>query len=305
MSGTKLRLNGADWRPVGTNLYNLASFGTTTCSYPANDDLARQFNEMGPNVDIVRFWAHQRYATRNGIRDWTAFDKIVAAAKVSGKRLMFTFGDHWGSCEAGGIKDDSWYTSGYKTQNTEIVSYRAFVAEAVTRYKNEPIIAFWQLMNEAEAKDLSTQSCASGLILRDFANDMASVIRAIDTNHLISLGTLAGSQCGMNEYAAMHEQMDVFEYHDYEGSAAMPAILQQRIDTANAAGKPIIMGEIGRAQEPVSRSALFKTKFDAQFAAGLDAAIVWNAHDSLHPDCGTCYGINMPNDPVWSMLGGY
>ena len=257
----------------------------------------------------MRFWAFQRFATRNGVRDWTAFDAIVAKAKQHGKRLMFTFSDHWGACETvGGTRDVSWYVSGYKNLSGEKISYRDYVAQVVSRYRNEPGIAFWQLANEAEAKSLATGGCANGDVLTAFANDMASVIRAIDTNHLVSLGTLAGSQCGMDKYGPMHANMDVFEYHDYEGSGALPAVLAQRIDTANAANKPILMGELGRVPDAVggyqARADMFDAKISAQFQRGADAALVWNFHDSLHPDPPSSYGINA-GDPVWSMLGRY
>ena len=69
--------------------------------------------------------------------------------------------------------------------------------EIVTRYRNEPTILAWQLMNEAETKhDLSSSCTANGAsILRGWAADVSTLVKSIDANHLVSLGTLGGGQC--------------------------------------------------------------------------------------------------------------
>lgn len=313
MSGTNLTLNGQPYRPVGTNAYNLASGWKTLwqCSYNAQQDLARQFNEM-VNADIVRFWAFQKFATYNGARNWEAFDRIIAEAKRTNKRLLFTFTDHWGACETqGGQRSYTWYTTGYKNDlRGDIATYRNYVAEVVTRYRNEPQIAMWQLVNEAENCGGTMQQ------LKDFATDMASVIKAIDSNHVLSLGTIGGGQCGAQggDYETLHAAagIDVCEYHDYSDNNPIPGDqwngLQVRIDQCNRLGKPLFVGEVGRVPDSVggyqARADLFKRKFDAQFAAGIDAELVWNFHDSLHPDPSSSFGINA-GDPVWTMLGNY
>jgi hypothetical protein len=72
--------------------------------------------------------------------------------------------------------------------------------------------------------------------------------------------------------------------------------------------KPLFVGEVGLIPDQVggiqARSDIFEDKFDAWFANNLEGGLVWNFHDSLHPDPTSSYGINA-GDPVWTMLGGY
>jgi endo-1,4-beta-mannosidase len=267
---------------------------------------------MGANVEVIRFWAFQRFITVNGQRDWYAFDTIIAKAKAANKRLMFTLTDHWGACESqGGERQDQWYTTGYKTDlRGDLTTYRNYVSEVVNRYKNENTIMMWQMVNEAET------GCGSWTILRDFAADIGGLIKSIDANHIVSLGTIGGGQCGTSgaDYKSLHAipQIDVCEYHDYSDNNPIPGDqfngLQVRINQCNELGKPLFVGEIGRIPNQVggvqARSDIFEDKFDAQFAAGIDGELVWNFHDSLHQDPPSSYGINA-GDPVWTMLGKY
>ena len=53
-------------------------------------------------------------------------------------------------------RTDSWYTDGYKQPDPGgTVSYRDWVSEVVTRYRDDPTILAWQLINEAEVKPSS------------------------------------------------------------------------------------------------------------------------------------------------------
>src|SRR5665811_519020 len=70
----------------------------------------------------------------------------------------------------------------------ETVSSRQWVQEVVSRYKNDPTIAMWQLMNEAEIKTGdSSSSCASTADLYNFATDVSGMVKSIDPNHLVNL----------------------------------------------------------------------------------------------------------------------
>jgi hypothetical protein len=145
---------------------------------------------------------------------------------------------------------------------------------------------------------------------------MASVVKANDPNHVLSLGTIGGGQCGTQgaDYKTVHAAagIDVCEYHDYSDNSPIPGDqwngMQVRINQCNELNKPLIVGEIGRVPNNVgginARRDIFKNKFDAWFAAGVDMAIPWNFHDSLHPDPPSSYGINA-GDPIWTMLGQY
>ena len=133
------------------------------------------------------------------------------------------------------------------------MSYRDFVAEIVNRYRDDPTILAWQLVNEPEVGDCSVvpEPTAHDL-LKSFAADVSGLIKSIDPHHLVSLGTLGTGQCGAQggdyEDVMSVPTLDLCEYHDYQ-PGAMPGDqwngLQVRLDQCNALHKPLIVGEVG------------------------------------------------------------
>ncbi len=213
-----------------------------------------------------------------------------------------------GECGDGGdskYKTKDWYLNGYKVPDPVLaakyaswVSYRDWVTEVVTRYRNDPTILAWQLINEAQVKDSLNSDCPvgnpndpmdPGNIVRDFAQDISGLIRGIDPNHLISLGTIGSGQCGAEDwqYSLIHAlpSIDLCEYHDYS-LAAMPGDqyngLQRRLDQCAALNKPLFVGETGITPNDLSdqsfdaRAELFDSKFRAQFGAGVVGELVWD-----------------------------
>ena len=320
--GVNLTLDGEPWRFTGVNIYNANSDGWCGHSMDATGGIERAFDELGPSHRVVRSWFFQPLSLSEDqlVRDWTRFDRTIQAARERGIKLIVTLSDHWGECGArqpgNGTKDAGWYTAGYtETDPGMLTSYREYVAEIVTRYRHEPAIAMWQLMNEAETKDLDTGDCTPGgdEILRDFAADVSGLIKSIDPNHLVSLGTMGGPQCGPHRdfYANVHDvaTIDVCEYHDYSPTEPMPTFvygdgydngLASRIAACHALGKPIFVGEAGipRATGLSARAEMFTAKRQAQFAAGTVGILAWNFSQIVLD--GT-YDLR-PNDPALNAL---
>ena len=145
-----------------------------------------------------------------------------------------------------------------RTDPSGTVSYRDWVAEVVNRYKDDPTILAWQLVNEAEVKPGRDTGCSTNAagILKSFAADVSGLVKSIDPNHLVSLGTMGGGQCGAqgSEYEDVHSvpTIDLCEYHDYQPNAAMPGDqwngLQVRIDQCQALNKPLFVERRGSSQ---------------------------------------------------------
>ncbi|MBI2982470.1 MAG: metallophosphoesterase, partial [Deltaproteobacteria bacterium] len=95
--------------------------------------------------------------------------------------------------------------------------YRDYVGNLVAYYRNEPAILMWQLVNEAESKDINNVPDSPSLY--NFASDMSDYIRSLDPNHLINLGTMGTGQPGISgdDYEAIHAlpNIDLLEVHDY------------------------------------------------------------------------------------------
>jgi mannan endo-1,4-beta-mannosidase len=320
-SGTQLVLGGSPYRFTGLNIYNANSTGNCWYDMVSGSTLGDSLDAIGSGKEAFRAWFFQSFATLNGRRDWTAFDHTLAVARSHGVKVIVTLGNQWGDCETGGYRNDRWYVSGYLTQRDpgSTLPYAAWVAQVVARYRNDPTILAWQLINEAEVKPSAASSDCSvnaARILRTFAGAMSILVKLIDRNHLISLGTMGGGQCGAqgDEYQSLHSlpTLDLCEYHDYQPGAAMPGDqfngLQRRLDQCGALHKPLFVGEVGIRPSDVgdgslgARADMFAAKFAAQFAAGVagELAWAWNKDFSTPAD----YDIG-PGDPSLGVLAAY
>lgn len=303
-SGQQLTLNGQPFRFKGLNVYNANSRGN--CWYPITS-LA-----LPAGTTVIRAWFFEPLATSNGVRSWAAFDATIAACKAAGARIIATLGDQWGGCDGGGYKTESWYASGYRT------TYRPWVSEIVTRYKDEPTILAWELLNEPEDMQSSTGPCSvtAHTTLKAWAADVSSLVKSIDSNHLIGLGIGGGGQCGASytEYADLHSiaAVDLCSYHDYSPpDVTMPGDqwngLAFRFQQAAALNKPLVIGEAGILGSAVPslqyRADAFAAKMQAQAAAV--GYLMWNwcqPHDAAYGACDSQSYDIAAGDPALSLL---
>lgn len=322
-NGTQLVLNGSPYRFHGLNIYNANSINNCWYTLGSGTRLADSLATIGPAGNAFRAWFFQNEATTNGVRDWSAFDHTLAAARAAGVRVIPTLINQWGQCEtwstyADGYKTESWYQSGYKTLPTSpgmADTYRDWVREVVTRYKDDPTILAWQMVNEAEDKTAYGGSCSGTAAgsLQSFASDIAGLIKSIDPNHLVSIGTIGSGQCGSagSAYQSLYATpgVDLCEYHDYS-TAAMPGDqwngLAARISECNALGKPLFVGESGIQTSTVGtladRASTFANKLTTQFGAGVVGELLWDWRDATAGGSSTSgYEIG-PSDPTLSDL---
>jgi hypothetical protein len=312
-SGQQLVLGGKTYTFTGLNVYNANSRGQ--CGPVV--DLGSALDQWGAGKEAIRAWFFQGLATSDGQRDWTAFDQTLATAKAHGYRVIVTLANQWADCDRGyGYKTEQWYRSGYRSPDPAgTVSYRDYVAEIVARYKDDPTILMWQLMNEAEDREGPEGPCASdaSTVLESWTADVSGLIKSIDPNHLVSLGTLGGGTCGASytQYQSLHDlsTIDVCEVHDNGNAyATLPGDqwngMQAEFDFCHALGKPAFVGEIaistGEAGTVGDRATRFDAKLSAQFAAGSvgEVAWLWSPADSIGYDIG-------PGDPALDVLGSF
>ena len=311
--GTQLILDGRPFRPVGLNIYNANSNGLCANAMNATA-LGSAFAAMGTGANTIRAWFFQPLATNGGARDWSAFDRTLAAAKAHGLKVIATLIDQWGDCGASGpgygYKEPSWYQSGYKDPDpTGTVSYRDWAAEIAAHYKDDSTILAWQLVNEPEVGDCSTVGeAAAGNLLSSFASDVSGLIKSVDPNHLVSLGTLGSGQCGASgpDYQSVMTvpTLDLCEVHDYTPSQLIPGDqfngLGLRINQCNALGKPLIVGELGVDPNDVGgtladRANVVDSKLCAQLSAGVAGVLLWDWDEPGQYDVA-------PGDPVLGVL---
>lgn len=204
--GSQLMIDGQPWKAIGVNVWDMDAFKAlandlTGCYYQRSDLDAyfdATFREIATrtHATVVRTFGFREQYTSAG-QDWSSTDKLLYYARKHDVRVIPVFGDQFGTCGAP-YKTPDWYhclasqpdcLPGYKRPTVWGRSYRAYVVDAVRRYKDDPTVAWWQLMNEPmygrAGQDADTTALA------DFSRDMVRAIHeeAGDTNHLISTGT--------------------------------------------------------------------------------------------------------------------
>jgi hypothetical protein len=231
--GTQFVRAGAPFRPLGVSFYNAAGdpaiyecgLVREDSDRQLDDDFARIRAETGSNV--ARFWAFQRYTS--GGTDWRAIDRVIRLAKQHDLLLMPVLENQWPDCtvtHGGGPRDADWYAGRYREPDAgETVSYEEYVRRIVARYRDEPTIFAWMLMNEAEAT--RTDGTGDPEALYTFARDVSGVVKSLDPNHLVSLGVIGRGQPGTAgpSYERLHAlpTIDMVTFHDYQAAdAPMP-----------------------------------------------------------------------------------
>jgi mannan endo-1,4-beta-mannosidase len=239
-SGTKLLLNGNPYRMIGFNMWSAA---INTWNKPANgavvlnagttlDTWLAHIRQTAPHVNTIRCWFFQQFALHNGVRDWSAFDKVLSVCAARGFKVVPSLEDNW-DYERNGTHDpalsSSWFQGGYKTsvRQREKITYRAWVQDVVNRYKGDPRIAMWELCNEPNA------------ITYGFVRDVSGLIKSIDSATLVGCGEVGPLSSSI--YAL--PTVDLATYHYY--SVYHQTGYAQCAAAAYAQGKPTLIGEIG------------------------------------------------------------
>jgi len=203
-SGRQLILDGKPFRFVGVNLYDAAASDRYSCN-PGKRltdaqllDTLRYLHDQG-GATVLRFWAYQTY-TQGGTY-FGGVDRVIAAAAKVGMKVLPVLEDGPGNCTTIDpaspkvkYQGDTWYSDGYKVPyGNATMSYRDYVKVLVAHYANEPTILAWSMMNEA---DTSARDQFDRPVLVDFATDIAARIRAVDSHHLITVGTQSNGAPG-------------------------------------------------------------------------------------------------------------
>ena len=328
-SGTSLMLNGAPYQFTGLNIYNANSINDYWYTMGSGSALDQALTAAGPGKNVFRAWFGQWLARPTGAGiDWSAFDHTLAVARAHNYRVVVTLADQDGTWDDGISKtlDSGWYQGGYATavgsstsswgaRNT--LTYKAFVKQIVSRYRNDPTVLMWQLVNEAETKRANgtcseADSDAGAAALRGFSDDMGSTIKNIDPNHLVSLGTIGTGQCGTSgdrfKQVYASPGLDVTEMHDYVANQDIIGDqwngMALRLQQSRELNKPMFVGEMGIDSSEVgglqARADRVKAKLTAQLAAGVVGVLAWEWRNAGQSG-GDRYVVS-PGDPMLASL---
>jgi len=331
--GPALILKGAPWTFVGVN-------GPST-DYAVNGgcgaaiDYAALFASLPPDSVYRTSFGQDLAINEAHQRDWAGYDQIVNAAERSPThiKLIISLSSQSGVCDGGHFKDAAWYAGGYRNAYSDYKDdvprepYWQYLEEVVTRYRDSPAIAMWELVGEPEASVCdpgyvggdcySHKTCPANAsaILRSFFDSVGSEVHRLDPNHLLSDGALGGQQCGWAGSGGLEVEsslaIDVLAYHDYYGlsGAPLPEEFATRIREAQLLDKPIVSEEVGiSARNAIhctslsARSQEIATKLLAARRAGVAGFVLWAYAGAADPNYAGCDDYIFADDPVWNVL---
>jgi hypothetical protein len=296
--GARLVLEGRRLRYLSYNAFTLTGCGMAG-EVPSETEIADFFGSLRPN-SMVRTWFFMN-------TDLERFDRIVRIASAHSQKLIPVLTDDLGSCgDPEGAKTDRWYAGGFRDR------FMPWLREVVSRYRNEPAIGMWELVNEPGGK--------AGNIRR-FFDAAGGEIHRLDRNHLVESGAHAPwAYGGAKGWRYIHESrgIDVTSLHEYDMNAGRSPHLAGAVTQGDALRKPVILGEVGifastngdpsqsQDRHPclsfADRVTTFRAKLDATFRTRIDGVNVWNWMP-LNKD--TCRLETYPDDPLVAMIRTY
>jgi mannan endo-1,4-beta-mannosidase len=258
-----------------------------------------------------------------GVYDENTFrqmDYVIYKAQQHGIRLILPLVNNWN--DMGGMNQyvqwsptasvhDDFFTDQWCKD-----TFKAYINYFLNRvnnytglaYKDDPTIMMWELANEPRCA-----SDASGTTLQNWIDEMASYIKSIDPNHLVSTGeegfysggsgwTYNGSQ-GTN-YVTNHQSpyIDACSFHLYPDTwglsrdQSLTWIDEHVKDAFSEIGKPVYLGEFGwevdrnatdAEQQMEERNQVYTDWYNELDETDADGVMFWLL--SGHQDDGTLY----------------
>ena len=304
-SGGQFRLNGQVFRFGGTNNYYLNYVSNTMRDDVLNDAVTMNLNVMriwgfidrgglngsppdidGPGKNGVWFqhWdtATGRPAYNDGATGLQHLDATLEAARQRNMRVIFVLTNNWR--DFGGMDQ---YTNWYGLPNHDQFytdarvrqAFKDWISHVVNRvntvngltYRNDPTIFSWELANEPRYINANkpTSGTCTATTLVNWATEMSSFIKSLDSNHMVSVGDEGflnrgggsdGSDWPYNATDGVdHERLtsvpsiDFGTYHSYpDGGWGRPNPPQwgtkwitDHLAAARTIGKPTIIEEFG------------------------------------------------------------
>lgn len=318
--GIRFCLNDEEYYFAGANAYDLFTFGSgsgdTETQYMDKERIDAHMARMRDDgVDVVRLWmfSHESwhgFEKSEGVYDeqqFALFDYVIESARTHGLRLMPVFENYWEAY--GGIDTRLGWEglSGGQPARAAFfdkdrcpgcfTSYKNYVSHALNRtnhysgvkYKDDPTIFAWDLMNEPRYEGQSDEEDVEGTTLRAWVDEMGAFVKEIDPNHLLGAGIEGhGTQYGFggdegNPFVHLQQSpyLDFTSAHPYPTEYWADLTLDETkelvrawiTDSHEKVGKPFFMGEFN--VHNVDRAAWWSEIYADFEAAGGDGSAFW------------------------------
>lgn len=285
--GSQLMLNGRNYQSVGINGFALSGCGSESEAF-SEAEIETLFASL-PNNTLVRTWAFPGNKAQT--------DKIIKAAERNNIKLILTLGDSHRSCGDDEIKNEAWYTGGFRDR------YLAHAKDMATTYKDSPAIGMWEMLNEPTFWD------APFAVIKSFYNEVAKELKTADPNHLVSTGSWAPWAYGDAEgFRSLHHSnyIDVGTLHDGDQDIVESWHFGGAAQAMGALNKVLLVSDIGIEGGDTdcflgkdARAGRINDKFNLYLSKGVGAALASSLVKTAPSDCSRNFGLD---DPILTVV---
>jgi mannan endo-1,4-beta-mannosidase len=304
-SGTSFQRDGKDYRFVGANVRGITHYGQgDALPYADGSQIELNLSSVGGmKGKVIRaFVAYQGIgAQATGDRLGAVLDAMLAHDLTMIVVLTDFYAtpfhpkgdDGYYATDGNGytVLDHDFFASGYG-QN-----YKPLVQALATRFKDHPAIFSWELGNEIRD---ATFGNSSGATFVAFCQDMAATIRALDPNHMISVGEISAQNNGLSQAQAgqLYSDPNISFLTDrsYDGGGPDDS------GFAASLGKPLIVEEAG--YQSGNRPSEIAADVSGWFGKGARGYLQWGfmAAGSDNGDGDTSFGMDKVFHSDWDGL---
>lgn len=196
-------LNGNIFKFIGCNMYELANVDRSTASLMIKDAYEEGFK-------VIRFWAFEPMKKENLL-------DICDFVKDYDMKIIPVLADPSGYLQSYKV-DYNWYKEDYKK------NYIPYLSDIADSFKDRDEILLWELINEPMTNSFED--------IYNFAKYTSEKIKTIDSNHLISIGTIGGigdkfggffSRFNSDNFYKLYslDTLDAVSIHDYSFNSTL------------------------------------------------------------------------------------
>jgi mannan endo-1,4-beta-mannosidase len=273
-------------------------------------------SNLGVGGAYMLYWdtARGEMGINEGADGLERLDFLLAEARKRDLKLLIAFLDFW-AYTGGAQQMRAWY--GSEDKNTFFFAdprtkqnYKDWISHVMNRvnaitgirYKDDPTVFAWQLMNEPDIRPPS---------LRDsWLAEMAAHVKSVGPNHLVSSGRANISE-KLAEVAI--PELDFGVWHGYPvhtnlTPAQINTLIGEFCARGRAHGKPVILEEFGFARSNHDQAAVYRTWLDTiHRSPGCAGWLVWrlvSRQDSgkFPLDVHDQFDIRRDGGEVWDVL---
>jgi mannan endo-1,4-beta-mannosidase len=264
------------------------------------------------------YWdtAWSRMAVNDGPKGMEKVDFLVAEAKKRHLRLIIAFLDFW-AYTGGAQQIRAWYGSSDKNTfffmdprtKRDYKDWVSYVLERVNpetgvRYKDEPTIMAWELMNEGNAEPPQLR--------RAWVSEVSAYIKEHDVNHLVGSGNANIRSSELEAFDFQVATIDFATLHGYPKYSGLSVsefdkMIRQYCDLATIYSKPVLLEEFGYARSNPDQVEAYAKWLDTLAHSHCAGWLVWRLvsrqENGEYPvDDYDQFDVRNDGGPLWNVL---